>query len=481
MSISRKAKLAELPPEAGDSLPSGSLPSGSQLAKSRLLEIRNLLQQSQQTTFVLDDDPTGTQTVYDTPVLTTWSTDAIENEWQQGHRLIYILTNSRSLPEAAARKLATEIGSNIASVAKARQQKFAVISRSDSTLRGHYPAEVDALADAIGCPTAPQIIIPYFLQGGRLTIDDVHYVADKDQLIPAAETPFAKDAAFGFHNSNLIEWVIEKHKGLIDRSLVTSISLHDLRTQSTDSIRQQLADLPPNSVCCVNAVSMSDIEVFVTGLLKAQNAGHEFVFRTAASFIQAYAGLEQQPLLATRDMINSSANAGLMVVGSYVPKTTAQLKYLLQNATNLQAIELKIDVVLDDTPQAYLHDVASQIDDALQAGRNVVLHTSRDLKAGSNAEASLHIGNQVSDALVKIVQSIERPLRFLIAKGGITSSDIATKALAVKRAIVMGQILPGIPVWKTQTESLRPNLSYVVFPGNVGDDSALLQAYNKLQ
>lgn len=466
MTISLKAKLADLPQQAPESL---------------LPEIRTLLQQSQRTIFVLDDDPTGTQTVYDTPVLTTWSTEAIQNEWDQGHRLIYILTNSRSLPEAAARELATEIGSNIRTVAENRHQKFTIVSRSDSTLRGHYPAEVDALANAMGCPTAPQIIIPYFLQGGRFTIDDVHYVADADHLTPAGETPFAKDAAFGFQNSNLIDWVIEKRKGAIDRSQVTSISLNDLRTCTSDTIQQKLTDLPPRSICCINAVTMRDIEVFVAGLLKAQNAGNEFVFRTAASFVQAYAGLEQQPLLATDAMIDSSVDTGLIVVGSYVPKTTAQLNHLIQNAADLEAIELNIDQVLQRGNEAYLSEVRSQIDRVLESGRSVVLQTSRNLRSGDDAESSLQIGNQVSDALVRIVQSIERPLRFLIAKGGITSSDIATKALAVKRAIVLGQILPGIPVWKTQSESRRPNLSYVVFPGNVGDDSALLQAYNKLK
>ncbi|MEP3479890.1 MAG: four-carbon acid sugar kinase family protein [Fuerstiella sp.] len=466
MTISLKTKLTELPVEA---------------SKSLLPEIRNLLQQSQRTIFVLDDDPTGTQTVYDTPVLTTWSQEAIQQEWQQGHRLIYILTNSRSLTEPAARELAKEIGNNIAAVAKSIEQAFTVISRSDSTLRGHYPAEVDALADAIGCTTAPQIIIPYFLQGGRFTIDDVHYVADADQLIPASETAFAKDAAFGFQNSNLIDWVIEKRQGAIAPSQVTSISLNTLRTSTTDVVTQQLSSLPSGSVCCVNAVSIRDIEVFVAGLLKAQNAGHEFVFRTAASFVQAYAGLEQRPLLATDAMIDPTIDAGLIIVGSYVPKTTIQLKHLVDHATDLEAVELQIDLVLQDDNQAYLTEIHSQIDQTLQSGKNVVLHTSRDLKSGSNAETSLKIGNQVSNALVQIVQSIERPLRFVIAKGGITSSDIATKALAVKRAIVLGQILPGIPVWKTQTESRRPNLSYVVFPGNVGDESALLQAYNKLK
>lgn len=466
MTISLKAKLAELPKQAPNSL---------------LPQIRSLLQQSQRTIFVLDDDPTGTQTVYDTPVLTTWSQEAISEELQQGHQLIYILTNSRSLTEHAARELAKEIGTNIAAVGKSIQQSFTVISRSDSTLRGHYPAEVDSLADAVGCSTAPQIIIPYFLQGGRFTIDDIHYVADADQLTPASETPFAKDAAFGFQNSNLIDWVIEKRQGAIAASQVTSISLDSVRTGTTDDIQHQLSGLPKGSVCCVNAVSMRDIEVFVVGLLKAQNAGHKFIFRTAASFVQAYAGLEQQPLLAADAMVDSSVDAGLIVVGSYVPKTTAQLKHLVNKATNLEAVELQIDAVLKDDNQGYLNKIQSQIDQTLQSGKHVVLHTSRDLKLGSDAESSLKIGNQISDALVQIVQSIERPLRFLIAKGGITSSDIATKALAVKRAIVLGQILPGIPVWKTQAESRRPNLSYVIFPGNVGDETALLQAYNKLK
>lgn len=466
MTASLTKTLANLPPEPENSL---------------LPAIQQLLRQSHRTIFVLDDDPTGTQTVYDTPVLTTWSKEAIDEEWSQGHRLIYILTNSRSLPESEARQLAADIGGNIRSVAESRRQSFAVISRSDSTLRGHYPAEVDALAEAIGFPDAPQIIIPYFLQGGRFTIDDVHYVADGDDLIPASETPFAQDAAFGFKNSNLVDWVIEKHAGRISRDQVSTISLDDLRASDVSLIKRQLSELRPGSICCVNAVTMRDIEVVAAGLLAAQNDGYEFVFRTAASFVQAYAGLKQQPLLKTSAMINKSAAAGLIIVGSYVPKTTAQLNRLIQERDDLTTVELEVETLLQNNSPQYLTHLQNQVTSALQSGSNVVLHTSRDLKSAATAESSLQIGNRVSNALVQIVRAIECPLRFLIAKGGITSSDIATKALGVKRAIVLGQILPGIPVWKTQSESRRPGLSYVVFPGNVGDDNALRDAYEKLR
>ena len=66
--------------------------------------------------------------------------------------------------------------------------------------------------------------------------------------------------------------------------------------------------------------------------------------------------------------------------------------------------------------------------------------------------------------------------RFIIAKGGITSSELATGALAIKRARVLGQILPGIPVWQPDSSSNYAGGAYVVFPGNVGDDAALLRA-----
>ncbi|MGB7344610.1 MAG: four-carbon acid sugar kinase family protein [Pirellulaceae bacterium] len=466
MNRSLKETLASLPPE---------------LASSQLPEIRKLLAATNRKIIVLDDDPTGTQTVYDTPVLTTWSTDAIAQELDGDHQLIYILTNSRSLPSEAAEKLAREIGNNLAKVSASKQQPLSVISRSDSTLRGHYPIEVDALADSLGRADAPQVIMPFFLQGGRLTIDDVHYVADGDDLVPASETPFAKDAAFGFHNANLIDWVIEKRGGQIRRDQITSISLGELRSGDTESLTARLTAMPANQVCVVNAVTMRDVESFVVAALHAENYGSQFVYRTAASFVQAYAGLEPKPVLDSDEMVNPSAKSGLIAVGSYVPKTTAQLKHLIENAENLVAVELSVNEILGDQSDAHLADAIAATSRHLQAGHNVVLHTSRDLVTGDNANSSLEIGNRVSAALVQVVRSIDAPLRFLIAKGGITSSDIATRGLEAKRAIVLGQILPGVPVWQTQQESRRPGLAYVVFPGNVGGDDALLQAYQKLQ
>jgi uncharacterized protein YgbK (DUF1537 family) len=119
------------------------------------------------------------------------------------------------------------------------------------------------------------------------------------------------------------------------------------------------------------------------------------------------------------------------------------------------------------------------MNEALAADRDTVVHTSRKLVRQTDDSGNLSISAEVSRALIEVVRNIVLPPRYLIAKGGITSSDIATQGLGVKRAIVAGQILPGVPVWRLGPETKFPGLSYVVFPGNVGDDNAVADAVAK--
>jgi uncharacterized protein YgbK (DUF1537 family) len=430
---------------------------------------------------VLDDDPTGTQTVHDIGVLTEWSVAALATELAHPDACVYILTNSRSLPLPAAQALNAEIGQNLMTASRQTGRPFAVVSRSDSTLRGHYPGETDTLANALGMTVDATLIIPFFLEGGRLTIDDVHYVAEGDLLVPAAETPFAQDAAFGYRASNLREWVAEKHAGRVPAPAVASISLADLRQGGPAVVTQQLLSLTGNSVCIVNAASMRDVQVLVMGLLAAEAQGKTFLYRTAASFVQVRAGIAPRPLLTAADYALPTAGGGLVVVGSYVPKTTGQLAELLQ-LRGVVSAEVNVTALLDDQhQQSEIERIVQITDQALARGQDVAIYTSRGLITGQGAEASLAIGRRVSESLVTIVRNLHTCPRYLLAKGGITSSDVATKGLNVQRAHVLGQILPGVPVWRTGAESRWPGLVYIVFPGNVGDNSALARAVESLR
>lgn len=216
---------------------------------------------------VLDDDPTGTQTCHGINVLTVWDEEILTREFQQCNRGFFILTNSRALPTPEARALIREICMAVKRAADQAQRAFEIVLRGDSTLRGHFPDEPEVAEEVIGAVDG-WILAPFFRQGGRLTIDDVHYVADpKGDLVPAAQTPFAKDATFGYKNSNLRKYVVEKSGGSIPEHRVHSVSLEDIRTGGVDAVSKKLLSLEKGNVIVVNAVVDTDMEVFVLGLL----------------------------------------------------------------------------------------------------------------------------------------------------------------------------------------------------------------------
>lgn len=420
---------------------------------------------------VLDDDPTGTQTVHGIPVLTTWGVEELEQEFLNDLPAFYVLTNTRAILPNAARNLTLALSQNLREARKRTGQSFTLISRSDSTLRGHFPLELEALEEGLETRFDAWLLIPFFEAGGRITINDIHYVRTHEKLVPVAETEFAKDGTFGFKSSNLREWVEEKTKSRVKAKDVQTISLEDIRTGKT---LEQLLSWPKGCVGIVNLEVNSDLETFVQGLRQAEGRGKRYLYRTAASFVAAKAGIKSKPLLAKEDLQLSSENGGLIIVGSYVQKSSEQLAELLR-VPGVQGLELKTEVLLDERRDQELASVSSRLNQLLQNREEVVVYTSRILVTGQDASSSLIIGQQVSESLVQLVQSLNVQPRYLIAKGGITSSDIATKGLSVKRAMVEGQILPGVPVWRLGEESHFPVLCYIVFPGNVGTKESLAQ------
>ena len=442
--------------------------------------LRSLIRESGRKVIVLDDDPTGTQTVHDTPVVTRWTVEHLSRELTDPAPASYVLTNSRSLPTAEAVALNREIAKNLRQSRTRTGRDFTLVSRSDSTLRGHFPEELDALAAGLKEQFDAWVICPFFEEGGRLTINDIHYVADGDQLVPAAQTPFAADQAFGYRNSNLRRWIVEKTAGRVPLGCIESLSLEDLRSTDPTPIRNKLRRLVAGSACIVNAVVQSDLEAAVAALLQAEGEGKHFLYRTAASFVAVRSGIERRPLLTPAEMATQDGSGILIVVGSYVPKTTAQLEHLLEHS---DAVPLELDVqhVLDASMrEAAVADLARRASDHLATDAAVVIYTSREL-VEADAEESLAVGQTISRALVDVVQAIFVRPRLLVAKGGITSSDVVTKGCDVERAVVVGQALPGVPVWRCGPESRWPGQPLVVFPGNVGGVDALTELMDTWQ
>ncbi len=443
--------------------------------------IRASMKHSRETLVAIDDDPTGCQTVHDVPVLTVWSVEALQRELEAGEPVVFVLTNSRSLPESDAVAVNREIGTSLAAAAKATERRPVVLSRSDSTLRGHFPAETDALSEALG-PFEGLLIAPYFLEGGRLTIDDVHYVQQAEELIPAAETELAQDPAFGYSHSNLREWVEEKSGGRWRSDDVASIGIGDVREGGPERVADILRGVTGGVPVVINAASDRDLEVVILGLLAAEAEGKRFLYRTAASFVKVRGGVSDRHLLSPQELRGGSADAGgLTIVGSYVQRSTAQLERLLK-LPDIEALELEVPAVLAPSRRdAAVSRIAAEASETLACGRDAVVFTSREHVTGDDAAESLRIAAAVSEALVEVVQRLKVQPGYLIAKGGITAHDVATRGLQVERAVVMGQIAAGVPVWRLGDESKFPGLAYVVFPGNVGTEETLAEVVTALR
>ena len=441
------------------------------------------IQKNDKKIVVLDDDPTGVQTVHDISVYTDWSHDSLRKGFEEENKLFYILTNSRGLTSEETRRIHEEIAKVVDDVSKETGQPYIFISRSDSTLRGHFPLETMFLREAYEKNTGNlidgEILCPFFKEGGRFTIDDIHYVKYGDELIPASETEFAKDKTFGYSSSNMKEYIEEKTDGAYKASDVVTISLDDIRALNYDKIESQLMAVENFNKIAVNAIDYADIKVFCVALYRAMAKGKVFMFRTAAAIVKVMGGVSDMPLLSKEQMIvKDTQNGGIIVVGSHTEKTTLQVEELKKNSDIVFA-ELNASLVNDEVAfEKAVNDVIEFEEENIRAGKTVCVYTTRTLITADtgNKEDDLKLSVKISDAVQSLVGRLTVEPSFVIAKGGITSSDIGTKALKVQKANVLGQIKPGIPVWQTGEESRFPKTPYVIFPGNVGEITTLREA-----
>ncbi len=470
--------LANLPPEPDES--------------SLFAEIQREVAKSKRKLVVIDDDPTGTQTVHDIELLTTWNKPMLAEALQSDERLFYLLTNSRSMPESDAVQLNSETARQLTEAARETKIDFVVASRSDSTLRGHYPAEIFALER--GLTSTPgghfdgHLIVPAFFEGGRYTINDTHYVATatSDTLLPASETPFARDRVFGYKTAYLPAWIETKSQGYWQANQVISIGLELIRQGGPEAVATKLQTVARGMPVVINAAGYGDLAVVVLGLLRAEAAGKRFLYRTAAGFVRLRGAVTTKSPLDAHEILGDTQDVkagGLVIVGSYVPDSSTQLENLL-NLPNVTGIELPVRRVIHSTTEsnAVSHEMGQQLETAVKAGRVGVLFTSRELVSSANRAENLEIGKKVSNALIAALYEVTSSPRFIIAKGGITSHDVAQKGLGAARAWVLGQLFPGVPVWRLESgpQSRFEAVPYVVFPGNVGGPESLMQAVKLL-
>jgi uncharacterized protein YgbK (DUF1537 family) len=460
---------------------------------------------------VLDDDPTGTQSVADLPVLTRWEVD--DFTWAFAHiaqstakPAVYVLTNTRSLDAAEAAARNEEVVRN-ALAAAGSGLRLGFVSRSDSTLRGHYPLEPDVIAATVaevsGEKTDGVVLVPAFPDAGRLTIGGVHYMRGTGEaegtLVPVSETEFAKDASFGFSTSVMADYVAEKSQGRFPADSVIVLDLNIIRAGasaqdpalSAKAIADAIEPATDSTPIVADIVTENDFRALALGLDEAERRGKKLLYRVGPPFVRGRIGQEIRTALTADEAYagNTPSEAGgLIVVGSHVGLTTRQLNVLTAEHGSARIIEIDVEKLLaaetetaEPEAKAHLDQTVEAVVAALHAG-DVIVHTSRLLIKTDDPAESLRIARTVSAAVVDVVNRTLKifPPRFVIAKGGITSSDVAAHGLEIRHAIVRGPMLPGIVSLWEPVDGPAKGIPYIVFAGNVGDDDSLAQVTRKL-
>lgn len=429
---------------------------------------------------VIDDDPTGSQTVHSCLLLTRWDTPTLVQGLVDDSPLFFVLSNTRGMDAARAAAVTREICVNLrAAIAQLASDGHAIqpliVSRSDSTLRGHYPVETDVISAELG-PFDAHFLVPAFFEGGRVTRDGVHYLVTDGVPVRVDETEFARDSVFGFSTSFMPAYVEEKTAGRITADAVQHFDLAAVR----GDIHARLQRLSNNVCCVVDAEQASDLDSFARQVLAAAGNGKRFLFRSAASLLTALAALPPQPIAAA-DMacLVRGRRPGVVLVGSHVDKSSRQLKHLL-DATAVVPLHVDLDRLLEDE-EALFDALIAQLQAAHTDGRSVVIYTSRGERQFASTAERLAFGERVSGFLMRLVRNLPSDTGFLISKGGITSNDTLSDGLALSTARVVGQIHAGCSVVVCPDDHPRfARLPVVVFPGNVGGDATLAEVFSVL-
>jgi uncharacterized protein YgbK (DUF1537 family) len=433
---------------------------------------------------VLDDDPTGSQTVHGCLLLTRWDVDTLLLGLEDAAPIFFVLTNTRALSPIEAAAITREACQNLKlALARSAVTDFLVVSRSDSTLRGHYPIETDVIAEELG-PFDAHFLTPAFFEGGRITQDSIHYLIVNGQPTPVDQTEFARDSVFGYSTAYLPDYVAEKTKGRIAADQVERFLLADLRATGP-ALTDRLLALTDNHCVAVDGEVQADLDRFAAAVLVAAGQGKRFLFRSAASLLTALAQLPPQPIAPAEMARYVRGNRpGVVIVGSHVQKTTEQLGQLLADP-GIAPIEVPVAQLVDGDEGArdrLLAQILDQINQGYDQQLVPVVYTSRGELQFPDSQTRLDFGVRVSTFLMAIVQGLPEDIGFLISKGGITSNDTLSLGLGLRTARLLGQILPGVSAVRTDADHPRyPNLPVVLFPGNVGDANALATAVLRLR
>jgi uncharacterized protein YgbK (DUF1537 family) len=457
---------------------------------------------------VIDDDPTGSQTVHGCPLLLSWRAETLAAALAHPSPLLFLLANTRALDPAAASARVREICRALRPALEAARaagaiDRWLLVSRGDSTLRSHFPIEAETIAAELG-PFDATLLVPAFLEGGRTTVDGVHLLHGR----PVHESAFARDRLFGFRSSYLPAWVEERSGGRIAAAAVARIGWAELEAAAAGAagrrrLRDRLAAFGGNRIVAIDAERPAHLATLADLVRELARPGEapggrprRFLFQSAAGVLPHLAGLPP----ARRDAAalaglrrrgpGGDRLPGLVVVGSHVPLADAQLEALLREPA-CAAVELPVERVRQAlaaaAPPPCLADLEAALGERLERrlaqGRTPVLFTSRGEADCRDPGERRALGRALAGLTARLAAARAARLGYLLSKGGITSHTLLAEGLGAERVDLQGQLLPGLSLVLVVPPAApgAAGLPVLTMPGNLGDATTLRTAWRWME
>ena len=441
---------------------------------------------------VIDDDPTGSQTVNNCLLLLKWDYSTLIKGFQSKSNLFFILANTRSLSENDAKLRLVEICNALKKVIskESYKEEFIFVSRGDSTLRGHNFLEPKIMNDCLG-PFDATFHIPAFIEGKRMTIDGDHFVDN----VPVSQTIFAKDKIFGYKTSNVKQLLFQKCKYQIKFNDIQNLKISELKvleSKEKNIVFNKIRNLKENSHVIVDIENYSQLEKFSLSIKKLSKQ-KKFLFRTAASFISSISAVKDNPKepffysIIRRKNREKKFLPGFLVIGSYVELTTMQLKEFLEISDcipiELDVFEfLRISKLKSNQDQLvfFKNKLLAQIRSILKQENTPVLFTSRKEVSLAKNDEQVNFYNSLAHFISELVSDLKNEIGYLVSKGGITSNVILSNGFNANYVYLQGQIITGVSLVTFKLEN-DENLPIVTFPGNIGNQDSLVKVWRILE
>ena len=443
---------------------------------------------------IIDDDPTGSQTVNGCNLILKWDYETLLKGLKDSSNLLFILANTRSLSKKDVKIRLKEICSALREImnnSSFAEEDFVLISRGDSTLRGHNFVEPDIINELLG-PFDATFYIPAFIEGNRTTVNGNHFVDN----IPIHKTIFSKDKIFGFKTSNIKELIYEQSDHKLDFNHIENIFIKDFEVLETNQLNKlyfYIEQLKNNKKVIVDIIDYSQLDKFsriVKSLLKKK----KFLFRSAASFISSLSNIKKTEKdhiyfsQLRRKNKNNKNMKGLIVVGSYVELTTLQLKKVLEislcKPIEINVLKLYAFFKLEDNVNqinSLKKLILNSIRQNLSQEFIPVLFTSREIVSPRDNNDLIQFQLFLSAFISEIVSAIKFEIGYLISKGGMTTNTIISDGLKADSVYLEGQILPGISLVTFNLLKQKGKLPIVTFPGNIGNNMSLVKVLEILE